>query len=440
MINGGRPFATPTAPGHTTPGILCTGLLLLNVRNGSIADVQLGSTFPIVGQSSDRAPEGWTWEGGRIRLARASWGTIEMSHRSVGLVLLALLLLAPRTPAAAQPAGLPPGVGSSDRQIGSTIAVHYIDVDQGAAALVELPAPCGAVLIDAGGYGKAADDHLIAYLEAFFRRRPDLQNRLAAVYITHSHLDHNISLRRIVETFDVRRYIETGRANGQVTSWMASRLARTPRIRHVVVTEAAVRAAGPRGISNAHVDPLACAGVNPRIRILSGARVPEPGLTASDLKTENNHSMTIRIDYGASSFLWTGDMEKPALELLVARYKANRLLDTQVYEAGHHGAENGTIPSLVHAVTPDLAIISVGRRGDSGAKTAFGYGHPRIETLRLLEASIVASRPTVQVFAATGKKQLLDHVESKAIYATGWDGDVIVTADAFGHLAVNLAP
>ena len=357
------------------------------------------------------------------------------------LNLLGLLLLTwTIAPAEAQPVESPTGAGPSPTQIGSVITVHYIDVDQGAAALVELPAPCGAVLIDAGGYGKPADNHLIAYLQAFFARRPDLQNRLAGVYITHSHLDHNTSLRRIVETFTVSRYIETGRANGQITAWMNERLTRAPVIQHVVVTEASVEAAGARGISNAKVDPLACTDINPRIRILSGARVPVPGLTKSDLKTENNHSMTIRIDYGKSSFLWTGDMEKPALNLLIARYKANKLLDTQVYEAGHHGAENGTIPSLVDAVTPDLAVISVGHRGDSGAKTAWGYGHPRIEALDLLEASIAATRPTVQVFMATGKQQLHDHSESKAIYATGWDGDVVVTADAFGRLAVNTTP
>src|SRR5215218_5107104 len=68
----------------------------------------------------------------------------------------------------------PAGVGPAEAQLGSKITVHYIDVDQGAAALVELPAPCGAVLIDAGGFGKNADDHLIAYLQAFFARRPDL--------------------------------------------------------------------------------------------------------------------------------------------------------------------------------------------------------------------------------------------------------------------------
>lgn len=353
--------------------------------------------------------------------------------RYFGGFVLALSL----APSALRADGLP-GVGSPAAQIGSKITVHYIDVDQGAAALVELPAPCGAVLIDAGGYGKPADDHLIAYLQAFFARRPDLENRLAAIYITHSHLDHNTSLPHIVETFKVARYIETGRPNGEVTNWMNERLKRAPLIKHVVVTEALVESVGSRGLSNAKVDPLACGGVNPRIRILSGARLPVPGLTSNDLKTENNHSLTIRIDYGASSFLWTGDMQTRALNLLVDRYRANKLLDAQVYEAGHHGAENGTTQSLLDAVTPDLAVISVGHRGDSGAKTAYGYGHPRIETLDLLKTAITASRPPVQGFAAKGKRELEDYVESKAIYATGWDGDVVVTADAFGHLAVTL--
>ncbi len=365
---------------------------------------------------------------------QTAWLNIARALRRsfVGLVIF------PFTAAFAQPSSSSLVFEPSVAQTGPIINVHYIDVDQGAAALVELPAPCGAILIDAGGYGTDASDHLISYLQKFFNRRPELLNQLAAVYITHSHLDHNMSLRRVVETFQVRRYIETGRANGKVTTWMNTRLTKPPQIEHVVVTEAIVQAAGKRGLSNARVDPLACADVNPRIRILSGARAPGPGLTASDLKTENNHSMAIRIDYGLSSFLWTGDMETPALRLLVARYTANKLLDTQVYQAGHHGAENGTIPSLVDAVSPDLAVISVGRRGDSGAKTAFGYGHPRIETLSLLEANIAAARPKVEVFMATGKKQLRDYSEAKAIYATGWDGDVTVSADAFGHLSVKL--
>jgi competence protein ComEC len=71
--------------------------------------------------------------------------------------------------------------------------LHFIDVGQGAATLLEFS--CGAVLIDTGGERQPSDhrgsgcpraDHvppatydgsaqLLAYLHAFFARRPDLE-------------------------------------------------------------------------------------------------------------------------------------------------------------------------------------------------------------------------------------------------------------------------
>jgi len=133
---------------------------------------------------------------------------------------LGLACVATALSLATPPALSASSLGPPEALVGNKITVHYIDVDQGAAALVEWPAPCGAVLIDAGGYGTAADSHLIGYLEAFFARRPDLHRRLAAVYITHSHLDHNTSLPHVVQSFQVDRYVETGRPNGEVTTWM----------------------------------------------------------------------------------------------------------------------------------------------------------------------------------------------------------------------------
>jgi competence protein ComEC len=223
--------------------------------------------------------------------------------RRLGLSCFALLLSL--VSSAGQSNNPPSGVAPPEAQLGSKITVRYIDVDQGAAALVELPLRRGPHRRRRLRHERRrSSDSLIC--KHFFARRSDLENRNAALYITHSHLDHNTSLPRIVETFQVGRYIETGRANGRVTTWINGRLARAPLIKHVAVTEASVEKAGSRGLSNAQVDPLACAGVNPRIRILSGAQVPEPGLAKTDLETENNHSMTIPIDYGASSFLWTG--------------------------------------------------------------------------------------------------------------------------------------
>ena len=68
--------------------------------------------------------------------------------------------------------------------------VHYIDVGQGNAALVEFS--CGAVLIDAGGGNDDVAETLTTYPDDFFNRRSDLNRTLDAVFITHTHVDHNL--------------------------------------------------------------------------------------------------------------------------------------------------------------------------------------------------------------------------------------------------------
>ena len=71
------------------------------------------------------------------------------------------------------------------------MAAHYIDVGQGAAVLLEFS--CGAVLVDTGGQGdKYVDGNakLMAYLNAFFARRTDLDRTFDAVFLTHAHADH----------------------------------------------------------------------------------------------------------------------------------------------------------------------------------------------------------------------------------------------------------
>ena len=56
--------------------------------------------------------------------------------------------------------------------VGDTMRMHFIDIGQGDATLLEFP--CGAVLIDTGGEQNesfASDQALRDYLDAFFARR-----------------------------------------------------------------------------------------------------------------------------------------------------------------------------------------------------------------------------------------------------------------------------
>lgn len=314
------------------------------------------------------------------------------------------------------------------------ITVHYIDVDQGAAALVELP--CGAFMIDAGGLGARA--HLVRYLDTFFARRTDLGSRFKAVFITHTHLDHNAYLLNILDRYFVDALIETGRINGEISKAVPARLTRKG-IKRIVVKEADVASAGTAGFTNRTVDPFdaeSCQGVDPVIRVLSGAQP----ISSGAFSNENNHSLVIRVDFGEVSFLWTGDMEEAGLRRLVPRYANTGMLKASVYEAGHHGSHNATSVELLDAVSPRLAIISVGDARESGSKSAWAYGHPNKGVVEMLARTIVGRRPAVDGHVGTGAKKLARHSEAKAIYATGWDGDVVVLGDTSGRLSVKVGP
>lgn len=318
-------------------------------------------------------------------------------------------------------------------------AIHYIDVDQGAAALLEFS--CGAILIDAGGRGTAAGNHLMAYLAAFFQRRPDLNNRLAAVFLTHAHQDHNLYLRRIAQTFQIGAFIYNGKLDRR-TQWMVDRgNAPATAFTVVAVAESQIQASGTQGVTNSNIDPVDCAGTDPGIRVLSGGRSANPGWTSGEFRQPNNHSLVIRVDFGEASFLFTGDLETPGIDALVRRYSGTTRLDVDVYEVGHHGAENGTTAAMLDAMTPEVAIISVGNPDTQGVPmSAHDHGHPRKLTLQLLASSI--SRPRASAVdirvAERGTNALFEPFRvNDAIYATTLDGDLIIGANANGVLAVR---
>lgn len=75
------------------------------------------------------------------------------------------------------------------------------------------------------------------------------------------------------------------------------------------------------------------------------------------------------------SALITGDLGVDAESELVFR---KSLPDVDILVVGHHGSSGSTSPALLYAVTPELALISVGPNS---------YGHPTDRVLTLLEAA-----------------------------------------------------
>jgi competence protein ComEC len=324
-----------------------------------------------------------------------------------------------------------PGSGTAS----DTMTVHLIDVGQGAATLLEFS--CGAVLVDTGGETNASFDSgqaLLDYLNAFFARRSDLNQTLDALYLTHPHIDHTRNVMAVINTFHVKNLIVDALNHG--SGWPQQQQARTWAENQTGVGERLIATSdlpAGQGLTDGVIDPVACSGTDPKLQVLWGAVMTQPsGWTATDLQNENNHSVVVRLDFGKASMLITGDLQETAIADLLSRWSQSGLLDTDIYEVGHHCSHNGTTADLLQAITPNLALIACGPSTRQLPWTAWQYGHPRQVAYDLLVASVTNSRPAKDVQVATGQHVFITEHLTKAIYATGWDGSVVVDVKADG--------
>ena len=89
----------------------------------------------------------------------------------------------------------------------------------------------------------------------------------------------------------------------------------------------------------------------------------------------NDSSIVLRIDYGLTSFLFTGDAEDWSEYMMI---DAGVNLKADVLKVSHHGSGTATTPAFLQEVRPAYAVISVGKGND--------YGHPHESVLRRLQA------------------------------------------------------
>lgn len=340
--------------------------------------------------------------------------------------------------------------------------VHFIDAGQGDATLVEFP--CGTMLIDTGGeatrwtegpYSKVhgGANAVVGYLQGFFSSRPD--RRLDLLVLTHPHVDHTSGIPNVLRQFRPKKIVYNGQASRTEQERLKRFVEEHADVEGWYVLESTIP--DGEGLTNEIIDPIACSGIDPEIRVLWGQAERDDHWHRREFDEENNHSVVLRIDYGESSILFTGDLEesernrKAGIERLLEKYEGTRLLDVDVYQVGHHGSANGNTDELTAAMSPEIAVLSHGpacskRRGFS----AWGHRHPRKQTIdELLECrteddeSCLAERETVGAqFYDTQERRWRSELMTKAIYSTGWDGTIILEADIHGtwKLALTSGP
>lgn len=313
--------------------------------------------------------------------------------------------------------------------------VHLIDVGQGASTLVEFS--CGAILIDTGGELNNSFDStssLVTYLDAFFASRPDLHQTLSLLLLTHDHIDHTRGAMAVWSRYHVKNVITDGLtdSSGGYEQGQLIDAATKAGVGIEAITNKS-------GMTDAIVDPLKCEDSDPQIDVLWGAADrADVNWTDRSFKNDNNHSVVTKITLGRASILITGDLEIEGIESLLAKFAGTNVLDADVYQVGHHGSYNATTKELLAAITPKLALIAMGPADRNEEWSAKEYGHPRSESIELLEQSLSGTRrrPITKPIGRA-HDQFVDKRITAPIFATGWDGDVLVTMYADGRIDVQ---
>ena len=117
----------------------------------------------------------------------------------------------------------------------------------------------------------------------------------------------------------------------------------------------------------------------------------------------NDTSIILKVTYGDTSFLFTGDAEYDAEHNVL---DSGADLSATVLKAGHHGSDTSTCYPFLRAVSPQYAVISVGA-GNS-------YGHPADGTLsKLRDAGVEVFRTDLQgdIFCTSDGKDV--HFETQ---------------------------
>ena len=259
-------------------------------------------------------------------------------------LLLALLLSGCGKPNIVDTQTVPTAEGQQEELI-----IHFIDVGQADCALIEYGDY--HMLIDGGN--KEDGSLVITYLEN------QGISKLDAVVCTHAHEDHVGGLPSVLAVYPT----------------------------------AAVYAPTKTYASNVF-DDFVYYTDQQGLEIT----IPEPGhtITQGDLTITvlgptqsyaetNDTSIILMVELGATSFLFTGDMETAA-ENDMLDYWGNQIdWNVDVLKVGHHGSDTSTGYRFLNAVMPTYGVISVGEDNS--------YGHPNEEPMsRLNQAGVILFR------------------------------------------------
>lgn len=243
------------------------------------------------------------------------------------------------------------------------VSVHFINVGQADCIFIDYGDT--DILIDGGN--NEDGDFIVNYLNSL--ETDDIE----LIVATHPHEDHIGGLDTVIYNFDVEKIIKPDLAENTKTS----------RDFEEAVSSRNIPSYSPAQGETIEFGDLKFIVLNDKSKNYSDT---------------NNYSVVLKMVYGNTAFLFTGDAEAEAEHDII-----NSGLDIKadVLKVAHHGSASSTTANFLKKVSPDFAVISVG--------TDNPYGHPDsivINRLNLQDVAILQTNEMGTVVFTTNGKEL----------------------------------
>ncbi|ASS66991.2 MBL fold metallo-hydrolase [Paenibacillus sp. RUD330] len=230
---------------------------------------------------------------------------------------------------------------TSPEVLKGNMAVHFIDVGQGASQLIVGPSG-KTMLIDAGNNDK--EELIVAYL------KKQKVNKIDILIGTHPDADHIGGLDAVIDNFDIGK-IYMPKVQSNTKTFEDVLLAIQRKGLKITTAKAGLTLEWESNVTVKMIAPV------------------------NQYDETNEMSAVIHLSYGSTSFLLTGDAEAGSEKDMIS---SNANLRADVLMVGHHGSKSSTTQAFLNAVQPTYAVIQVGIDNK--------YGHPTSEVFQRLNA------------------------------------------------------
>jgi len=228
--------------------------------------------------------------------------------------------------------------------INTDLAIYFLDIGQGDSTLIKTP-DNNFILIDGG-----PDNTILSKLSEVM---PFWQKNIDLVILTHSDLDHLSGLTEVIKSYTIGAVVYSDVTKNSDVYKEFERLITSNNIKILGYTDKDDLKIG------------CCTYIN--------FLWPKQETDLMNLDT-NNTSITFELVYKNTNAFFGGDLESEYEDKLVDE---DSFLDVDLLKVSHHGSDKSTSKEFVQKLSPDIAIVSVGKENI--------FGHPKESVIKIFK-------------------------------------------------------